>query len=202
MFAAIFMSLTYFRSKYNFLDVSEKNMHSQINQTKISLVKTIMKEKEKKAQKGKIYTLKLSIIIFIFFILILFFRFSHLEYLATHLNPDIFVISFTLSITLFFSYFLYLIMKKGELYISILNLRIHKLFYNILYLVSKKGYITGLGFLYLFSSFIFSIILEKVSHESKLFEFIELFAMVYTIIGLGTISLIMNSYYQVKSNKN
>ncbi|MCT7575768.1 hypothetical protein N5U00_10545 [Aliarcobacter butzleri] len=54
MFAAIFMSLTYFRTKYEFLDICEKNMHSELNKIKISLINTINREKKiKMTRKGK-----------------------------------------------------------------------------------------------------------------------------------------------------
>lgn len=194
MFAAVFMSLTYFRSKYEFLNICDKNMHSEINKTKISLVKTITREKEIKLARRNKDIFKLSIVSFIFIILIFLFNFYDFEYLATFFNLNIFF-SF---IIIFIIYFVYLAVRMSELITSILTFKIYKIFFDILYLVSKKSYISGLGFIYLFSSFIFSILSELGNPNAQYFQIFETFATFYTILGLTVVGLIIKSYYQVK----
>lgn len=201
MFAAIFMSLTYFRSKYDFLDICEKNMHSNINKSKISLVKTIRKAEERKESRGRKDTIKLVLTLLIIIAIVYFFKLSYIVYLSNSLNPNIFLTLTMLFIFSIIGYSVHLSIQKSELLMSRLSLRIHSFLYKLLYLVSKKGYISGLGFIYLFSSFIFSIVIEVGDQKAKYFILTELFAMFYTLIGLGTLGVISNSYYQVKYKK-
>lgn len=202
MFAAIFMSLTYFRTKYEFLDICEKNMHLELNKIKISLINTINREKKIKiTRKGK-DTFRLSVISICIITLILFFNFFNSEYLETYLNISIFYILILLLLMVLIIYWTYLIIKKSELFINILTFRIQKIFLSILYLVSRKSYISGLGFIYLFSSFIFSILSELGNSKLLYFQIFEIIATFYTLIGLAVIMIIINSYYQAKSYKN
>lgn len=201
MFAAIFMSLTYFRSKYEFLDICEKNMHLEINKIKISLINTINREEKIKETTRKKDFFKLVIAFLCFLLPIIFFHFFNFEYL-TILNLSILFILILSLIVISMVYLTILTARMSGLFTSILTLRMHKALFNILYFVSKKSYISGLGFIYLFSSFIFSILNELGNPKLPYFQVFEIIATFYTLIGLAVIMIITNSYYQAKSYKN
>lgn len=198
MFAAIFMSISYFRINSKILKSCDKQIVNNFKKSKRNLLKEIANENKKtiREKKNLIYKVIISFFIFtsIFAVLVLK---SILNSIEDFNNIYVFIFYFIfliISLIYFIINLCNFVLPKSHLII----LKTYLITYNCIYKLSKQSFIAGIGFIFLLFSFILDLINKSKLFNSIALSFIGNISLVLIIFGMSVLMIILKKYQEFK----
>lgn len=199
MFAALYMSISYFRINNKVLKSIDKQLISNFNKSKRNSLKKIAKYNIiSKSENDKLVCKSIiPFIIYIFIVLVVAFLYTtqlfnnlHIVLLICFLLFIIALINFVITLNNF-------IIPK----LDILKLKISLLYHRSIYLLSNTSYVAATGFIFLCCSFILDLINKSKIFNSTIINFIEIVSYFGLMYGVSILGIILKKYFEFKNNK-
>jgi hypothetical protein len=199
MFAAIFMSLSYFRTNSKFLKSCDLEFITKFNKIKRSLLKQIAVDKEITNYIKFKLIFKIILSFFISVLCIIFIESDRLLDLIINFDNVHIIFIPILFLAFFIIYLIKLSIKIIEPLLNIVFLKSILLFYNCIYKLSKQSFIAGLGFVFLFLSFILDLINKTEYFNKSTINIFENISIILTLLGVSTVGIVTKKYFKHKS---
>ncbi|WP_026803732.1 hypothetical protein [Aliarcobacter lanthieri] len=198
MFAAIFMSISYFRINSKFLKSCDKQIVNNFNKSKRNLLKIISDENKKTISEKKklVYKAIISFFIFTSIFAVLIVK-AILNSIEDFNNIYVFIIYFIFLI-ISLIYFVNKLNNLMILKVHSIMLKIYLITYNCIYQLSKQSFIAGIGFIFLFLSFILDLINKSKLFNSITLGLIENISSLLIIFGMLVFMIMLKKYQEIK----
>lgn len=207
MFAAIFMSISYFRINSKIFKSCDRKILSDFNKLKRDLSKKIeINNKKSKSEKNKLLSkVLISFTIFIclllsFIILTSFIPNIEIPFIINLFNNKYFLVIYFLLMIISIIYFFMQLYTFVNNKINILISKIHLFYRFCVYKLSRQSFISAIGFIFLFSSFFLDFINKTKILNSMTLNIVEGFALLFIIHGFYIFGIILKIYFEFKYN--